>query len=156
MPFNAHTVSILTDVPFLTLHVSMILFLLRRRRKESSLRNAFFTLYIIVSVGGVMANGAVRMRANADEVIHKKHYYPLVKTLLKFGVYFQTVLFIYAVSSGFLTDAFLACEVCPKLQIESCTYGRMAEALGHTAIALNRFRYSHIIAFGKRTVPCRE
>lgn len=59
MIFNQNTVGILIDVPFLALHVSVIVFLLRRRKTDTSLRNAFFTLYVIVSVCGVVANGVV-------------------------------------------------------------------------------------------------
>lgn len=51
------------------------------------------------------------------------------------------VLLNYTLNAGILSEEFLACEWCPKLQLESMNYCRIVEAFGHTAIALNRLRY---------------
>lgn len=42
---------------------------------------------------------------------------------------------------GLVVEPLLACNVCAKVQIEVTTFIRVAQPLGHTLIALNRFTY---------------
>lgn len=50
------------------------------------------------------------------------------------------MIFVYSMNAGIFTDAFLACDWCPKATVEAVLYGRFVETVGHTAIALNRWR----------------
>lgn len=38
-------------------------------------------------------------------------------------------------------EPLIACNVCAKVQMELTTFSRVVQPLGHTLIALNRFRY---------------
>ncbi|KAH7678415.1 hypothetical protein AAVH_41686, partial [Aphelenchoides avenae] len=50
MIFTRDAIGSFVDLPFMALHLSMVVFLCRQRRKDPLLRNAFFTIYIILSV----------------------------------------------------------------------------------------------------------
>lgn len=60
MILNRDAIGSFVDLPFMALHVSMIVFLCHQRRKDKVLRNAFFTLYVIVSVSDLAVMCAVR------------------------------------------------------------------------------------------------
>lgn len=60
MFFNSDAISSFVGLPFIALHVSMIVFLCRQRRIDETFRNTFFTLYVIVSIADVAVMCAVR------------------------------------------------------------------------------------------------
>lgn len=61
MRLSRDAISSFVDLPLMTFHASVTFFLCCRRRKDNRIRNAFFTIYIIVSFADLTTMSVVRL-----------------------------------------------------------------------------------------------